>query len=155
MERRCHRQSRFYVAVGINLVRNLNLPRPWFRLAQPKTRANATVTLNAVNSAPTPLNKSFTVHGYTLLGDLLSGDSDPDGDSLNFNSIQTYPQHGSLFTSPTLQTPAYSPNSGYSGPDSFTYRICDSLGLCGTGTVTLTVLPNDGLENCGTGSCRS
>ncbi len=117
--------------------------------------ANATVTLNAVNSAPTPLNKSFTVHGYTLLGDLLSGDSDPDGDSLNFDSIQTYPQHGSLFTSPTLQTPAYSPNTGYTGPDSFTYRICDSLGLCGIGTVTLTVLPSDGLENCGTDSCRS
>ncbi|HXM51509.1 MAG TPA: Ig-like domain-containing protein [Pyrinomonadaceae bacterium] len=119
--------------------------------------ANATVTLNAVNSAPTPLNKSFTVHGYTLLGDLLSGDSDPDGDSLNFDSIQSYPQHGSLFTSPTLQTPAYSPNSGYTGPDSFTYRICDSLGLCGIGTVTLTVLPNDGLESCGTGtrSCNT
>jgi len=95
-----------------------------------------------LNSAPTPLNKSFTVHGYTLLGDLLSGDSDPDGDSLNFDSIQTYPQHGSLFTSPTLQTPAYSPNSGYS----YVYDAASKLTSRTLPNSVVTTYTYDGLD---------
>ncbi len=97
----------------------------------------ATAALNVINNPPTPVNKSFTVHGYTPLGDLLAGDSDPDGDNIYFNSIQSYPQHGGLYTNPSLQTPAYSAYSGYTGPDSFVYQICDSFGLCANATVTL------------------
>jgi RHS repeat-associated protein len=116
--------------------------------------ANATVTLNVVNNPPTPVDKSFTVHGPTQLGNLLTGDQDPDGDSIGFDSIQTLPQHGAL-QNPNLQFPTYSPNAGFYGLDSFTYRVCDSQGACSNATVTLMVLPSDGAESCGTGSCKS
>ncbi len=102
---------------------------------------NATVNLNVVNNPPTPGNDSFTVHGLTQLGNLLVNDTDPDGDPISFNSIQTPPRHGAL-QNPNLQFPAYSPNLGYTGSDSFTYRICDNLGFCADATVTLNVVNN-------------
>ena len=103
--------------------------------------ADSTVTLNVVNNPPTPGNDSFSVHGLTQLGNLLVNDTDPDGDPISFDSIVTQPQHGHL-QNPNLQFPAYSPNVGYTGPDSFTYRICEPLGLCAIATVTLNVLNN-------------
>ncbi|NJN78105.1 MAG: tandem-95 repeat protein, partial [Saprospiraceae bacterium] len=38
-------------------------------------------------------------------------------------------------------TITYTPPTGYVGPDQFTYSICDTLGLCDTATVYITILP--------------
>src|SRR5262249_545843 len=43
--------------------------------------------------------------------------------------------------------------AGFSGTDAFTYRICDSLGLCGDATVSLFVFGD--CENCGATSCQA
>jgi len=51
----------------------------------------------------------------------LSG-SDADGDSLTF-SITTDPQHGSL--SGTAPDVIYTPQTGYVGPDVFSFRVWD------------------------------
>lgn len=105
----------------------------------------ATVTLDVRNSAPTPGADSFTVHGFTSFGTpntLLVNDSDPDGDAISFDRVLTYPQHGNL-SIPFGNIPqGYTPFTSYTGPDSFTYRICDNLGLCAGTTVTLDVRNN-------------
>ncbi|MFX0557258.1 Ig-like domain-containing protein [Maribacter sp. CXY002] len=36
-------------------------------------------------------------------------------------------------------TVTYTPNDGYNGEDSFVYTVCDTMGNCGTATVTITV----------------
>jgi RHS repeat-associated protein len=101
----------------------------------------ATVTFNVVNSAPVAGDDTFTVHGGTQLSSVLANDSDPDGDGIRFDSYGSQPQHGYLVGSSGSSPTSYTPNSGYTGTDSFTYRICDDLGACSAyATVTLNVV---------------
>ncbi len=74
-----------------------------------------------------------------VLIEVLSNDSDPDGDSL---VIETYSQaaHGAV-TKPDASTLRYAPAPGFSGSDSFTYRVGDGRGGRATGTVTIDVVP--------------
>ena len=51
----------------------------------------------------------------------------------------TRPAHGTL--SGVGPTRVYMPDSGYIGPDSFTFRVLDGNGQAATGTITLQVLP--------------
>src|ERR1051325_3698642 len=101
----------------------------------------ATVTLDVRNSAPTAGNNSFPIHGFTRFGeaDLLANDSDPDGDPIFFDTVQTYPQNGILYIPSGHAPQGYTPFPGYTGSDSFTYRIYDNLGLSANVTVTLEV----------------
>lgn len=53
---------------------------------------------------------------------------------------------GSL-TQRVIELLTYTPNAGFVGTDTFTYRICDSVGYCDTATVTVIVnrsSPSDG-----------
>ena len=77
-------------------------------------------------SANTPLN------GASVLGNDL-------GTGLIVVS-STAPSHGTLTMHPD-GTYRYTPTTGYSGPDSFTYTTNDTVGHTGTATVTLAVLP--------------
>lgn len=110
----------------------------------------ATVTINVVNQAPTAVNDSYSVHGGTVIGPMKLNDSDPDGDALTF-SLLTFPTHGSVTG---LPNPPYSsdfksfgPNFGYTGADSFTYRVCDPFAACSTATVSVTVWNNPPAAN--------
>src|SRR6266568_2345319 len=105
---------------------------------------SATVTLDVRNNAPTAAPDSFVIHGFTRFGEqeLLANDTDPDGDSISFDRILTYPEHGALYIPSGIPPQGYTPNQGYTGSDSFSYRICDNLGLCGSATVTLDVRNN-------------
>ena len=42
---------------------------------------------------------------------------------------------------PTDDVVTYTPNSGYTGTDSYTYTVCDNLGNCDTAVVTILVSP--------------
>lgn len=102
-----------------------------------------TVTLSVNNSAPTLGNDQYMIPGsFTTIGPFLVNDSDPDGDSLGQPVTVSGPSHGSLFGLQQPDKKAYSPNSGFSGTDSFTYEVCDNLGKCSTATVTLYVIGN-------------
>src|SRR5438552_8205299 len=101
--------------------------------------ATATVTLNVVNNAPVAVDDSFTVHGATYLDSVLANDYDPDHDAILFDSFVSLPQHGILAGVGYPTAPLYVPDSGYSGTDSYTYRICDVLGLCAVGNVYLQI----------------
>jgi hypothetical protein len=99
----------------------------------------ATVTINVVNQAPTAVNDSYIVHGTMItIGAFMANDSDPDGDSLTYTRL-TNPAHGSLTVINQSDMPKYTPYSGYTGADSFTYKVCDQFTACSTATVSLTV----------------
>ncbi|MDW8419307.1 MAG: Ig-like domain-containing protein [Chitinophagales bacterium] len=80
----------------------------------------------------TPLNTAVS-------GNVSSNDSDPNGNALTF-TLLTNPTKGSA-TLNSNGTFTYTPNVGYTGPDQFLYRVCDSQGACDTATVYITVLP--------------
>ncbi len=68
---------------------------------------------------------------------VLANDTDPDGDALSIAAVSD-PPHGTAVFS--RQAVTYTPDSGYVGPDSFTYTISDGCGGTDTATVTVTVL---------------
>ncbi len=75
-----------------------------------------------------------------LNGNVLTNDSDPDGDNILYTNTITAPSNGSLAINPD-GTFTYTPNSGYSGGDSFVYEICDDAiaVMCDQATVTITI----------------
>ncbi|PIE65338.1 MAG: hypothetical protein CSA24_02780, partial [Deltaproteobacteria bacterium] len=68
---------------------------------------------------------------------VLDNDTDPDGDPLVIQAVQQ-PEHGTV-TINDDGTLTYTPDSGYEGPDSFTYTVCDAQGACDTATVEIEV----------------
>lgn len=104
----------------------------------------ATVTINVVNQAPTATGDSYPVHGGTTIGPMMVNDFDPDSDPIIWD-IVTFPSHGTLFglADPAPDLKSFAPFHGYTGPDSFTYHVCDQFGLCSApATVTLSINNN-------------
>jgi RHS repeat-associated protein len=106
--------------------------------------ATGTVSLSVENSAPVAANDNFTFHGDTFFmqgpNALRDNDSDPEGDPFSVSSY-TQTSHGTVtyfFQYGSLRYELSDPS--YVGTDSFTYQICDNLGLCASATVTFTVI---------------
>jgi len=99
--------------------------------------ATVTISITAVNDAPAAVARSATVQAGQSVGITLSG-SDVDGDPLSF-AVITNPVSGAIGGSPPNIT--YTPNSGFSGADSFTYRASDATAFSPTVTVSITVTP--------------
>jgi hypothetical protein len=68
---------------------------------------------------------------------VLANDVDPDGDPLTVVAV-TQGTNGAVVINPD-QTVTYTPNTGFTGTDMFTYTISDPTGLMDTATVTVTV----------------
>lgn len=90
-----------------------------------ENRREASSASSLPNSPPVAVDDFYTVHGATPIGSFLVNDSDPDGDSISFHDVVTSPAHGTLGGFP--QPGFYTPQQGYVGPDSFTYRIRDDF----------------------------
>jgi hypothetical protein len=88
------------------------------------------------NAPPTASNQNLTVPFNTPTSLTLSY-SDPDGPGPYTFTIVSPPTNGTL--SGTGQTRTYAPNPGYSGPDSFTWKVNDGLSDSNIATVTITV----------------
>ncbi|OGN81255.1 MAG: hypothetical protein A2X24_13030 [Chloroflexi bacterium GWB2_54_36] len=94
------------------------------------------VTVTAVNDAPVADNQSVSTPYQTDL-DITLTMSDVDGGSPVTWTIVDSPQHGSLTgTGPNL---TYTPSAGYSGSDSFTFKVNDGGADSNIATVTITV----------------
>jgi YD repeat-containing protein len=94
-----------------------------------------------VNSAPSAGNDSIsTALGVSKTFDPRPNDSDLDGDPLTIIS-NTNGAHGNV-TINNGTTLTFTPASGYSGSDSFTYTISDGQGGTSVGTVSVTVATN-------------
>jgi len=72
--------------------------------------------------------------------DVLANDHEPGG-TLNPKSVSIVvpPLHGKAKVDKDGRV-HYNPAGGYSGPDAFTYSVCDTAGQCFTAQVTLSVV---------------
>ena len=102
--------------------------------------ASVTVTVGgggSVNNPPVANNDSAsTTENSSVTIGVLANDSDPDGDTLSVSAVGAA-SNGSVTRSSTSVT--YTPNTGFSGTDSFTYWISDGNGGSDSARVTVTV----------------
>ena len=102
---------------------------------------NTTLVPGSVEATPLAYNQTASTPANTPLM-LTLGAVDPDGDALNFAVIDQ-PDHGSLSGfAPNL---TYTPNSNYTGPDSFVFQVCDPAGSnqCDSATVSINVFASN------------
>jgi uncharacterized protein YkwD len=114
-----------------------------FEVSDGERRSNtATVSITVerpppVNHAPTASDSSVaTTAGVSVEVPLQA--SDPDGDALTYTLVAG-PEHGLLSgVAPAL---SYTPAAGYTGADSFTFKVSDGELESGVATVSITVAP--------------
>ncbi|GLY08035.1 Ig-like domain-containing protein [Actinoplanes sp. NBRC 101535] len=100
--------------------------------------ATGTVTVNIGNAPPVAVDKTpATPYGTPVTLDPAGDSTDPNGDTLTVTGTTT-PAHGTVVRN-SNGTITYTPDTGFSGTDSFTYTISDGKGGTDTGTVTVTV----------------
>ncbi len=111
-------------------------------LAQSNT-ATVSLTIISVNDAPVAGNNAYSTNAGTPLTvsapGVLLNDSDIDGDVLKSMLVNS-PLHGTLVLNASGSF-TYTPATGFSGIDSFTYVANDSSLDSNIATVTLTVNP--------------
>src|SRR5262249_15369538 len=107
--------------------------------------ATVTITINPVNDAPVALNDDYTMNANTTLtvgpAGVLSNDVDVEGDPLTAILVSG-PVHGSL----TLNADGsftYTPNSGFTGTEFFTYKANDGTTDGNIAAVSITVNSTD------------
>ena len=108
------------------------------------------VDVIAVNDAPVSLpDGALTRSAQSLIIDVLSNDSDVEG-ALNRGSLEIVsgPANGLAAVDFVSGRVVYSPAPGFSGDDSFSYRVADGDGIYSdTALVSVTVLPADAVTN--------
>jgi alkaline phosphatase len=101
--------------------------------------ATVTITVNAINDAPVADGQAVSVKENTPTDITLTG-SDVDGDTLTY-AVVAGPTNGALSgTAPNL---TYTPGAGYSGPDSFTFKVNDGTVDSDIATVSITIAANN------------
>jgi hypothetical protein len=97
--------------------------------------ATVSITVGETNDAPVANAQTVTVSEDTVVAISLTA-TDPDGDVLTY-SIVSSPANGNLSGTPPNVT--YTPNSNYSGFDSFTFKANDGQADSNVATVSITV----------------
>jgi hypothetical protein len=99
--------------------------------------ATVTLTITPAPDAPIAQDNSATTRSPEPVSFTLSA-TDAEGDALTY-TVLTQPANGALSgTAPSL---TYTPNDGFAGTDTFTFRARDGALNSNTATVTVTVLP--------------
>jgi large repetitive protein len=115
-------------------------PSIFLKTGQIKTEVDAGYAFD--NADPEANNDSFTtLPGESVSGNVLTNDTDPDGDPLTVEGITQNPANGTVSIAPNGQF-TYTPNAAFSGPDQFTYRISDGNGGFDTAQVFINVRPS-------------
>lgn len=100
--------------------------------------SQATATINVQNHAPVASDDEFSViHDRSLSGNILTNDSDADGDSITIETLSSF-SHGDFTLDPNGHF-TYEPAVGFIGSDTLTYKLNDSLVDSQVATVTITV----------------
>ncbi|GAB5389127.1 MAG: hypothetical protein Alpg2KO_20950 [Alphaproteobacteria bacterium] len=103
--------------------------------------ATVTITVAEVNDSPIAVDDSRTgTEDTDVTGNVLANDSDPEGDDLSA-SLNTGPSNGTVTVSPGGSF-RYTPDTNFSGTDSFTYRVSDG-NSSDTATVTITIVESN------------
>ncbi|RLI99156.1 MAG: hypothetical protein DRP08_07530, partial [Candidatus Aenigmatarchaeota archaeon] len=97
------------------------------------------ITGGGGNTPPVANDDSVTVHQDSTnnIIHVLENDYDPDGDQISIYSITNPPSYGIAKVSDDVIL--YTPNPGYNGTDSFTYKITDEQGDFDTAFVLIQV----------------
>ncbi|MBB3329553.1 hypothetical protein BDK63_000393 [Halomonas campaniensis] len=112
-------------------------------LSDPATVQVTIEQAEPVNAPPLAQDDTAsTVQGSAVQIAVLENDSDPDGDPLTVGAV-TLPGNGSV-TVNADGTLTYTPDFGFIGSDSFTYRAYDGQLLSDPATVQVTVSQGDG-----------
>ena len=105
--------------------------------------ATVTITVNAVNDAPTATNDTFSTDEDTPLAinapGVLDNDTDVDANPLTV-TLGTGPIHAAAFTLDPDGSFTYTPDADFNGQDSFTYTASDGQGGTDEATVTIAVV---------------
>ena len=104
--------------------------------------ATVTITITTTNGPPEAISDAYGLNVSTVLNvpadlGVLANDFDPDGDPLTAVLVNDV-SHGSL-TLNSNGSFVYTPDAGYSGGDTFTYRASDGAGQSEMATVTIDV----------------
>ena len=97
--------------------------------------ATVSITVTPVNNAPVADDQAVSTDEDTPVAITLTA-SDVDGDLLTY-SVVSDPSHGTL--SGTAPDVTYTPDPGYNGSDSFTFKANDGQADSNTATVSITV----------------
>ena len=98
------------------------------------------------NQLPVDDSQTISTNANTPIAITLVG-NDADGDSLTY-SIVTSPSHGTLGSlNPSTGMVSYTPNAGFTGTDTFTFKTNDGIGDGNTATVTINVLNTPPVDN--------
>lgn len=96
--------------------------------------------VNDVNRAPVAVDDTASTPADTAVTvDVLANDSDADGDTLTISAFDATSTGGGTVS--CAATCNYTPATGFTGDDSFTYTIDDGFGGSATATVTVSVAP--------------
>ncbi len=110
--------------------------------------ADVSLTVYGVNDAPLAADDTAaTNEDVPITIDVLSNDSDVDGDSLSIQSASDGANGTVVIETDGGLT--YTPDSGFSGLDSFTYVVSDGNGGSDTATVTVDVIKSEILGTTG------
>jgi VCBS repeat-containing protein len=102
--------------------------------------ATVTITVIGANRAPVAYGQSISTPDSTAKSITLTG-SDTNNDTITF-TLGVLPAHGAISAFNTNNgTLTYTPNAGYIGTDSFTFRAHDGLTSSVPATVSINVTP--------------
>ena len=87
--------------------------------------ATVTITINSINDDPIATNLTMSTKINTSVAISLFA-TDPETDNLTYQ-VTSQPSNGKLLGSPPIRTLTYTPNTDYSGIDSFTFKANDGF----------------------------
>lgn len=111
--------------------------------------ATVTVQIADVNDPPVALNDTFSVFSGSNnnILEVLDNDSvgadDPAAETLRVTAISNISNNGAVVVSTGGLSINYSPATGFEGTETFSYTLSDGRGGEATGTVSVTVVPEN------------
>lgn len=119
-----------------------------YQVSDGTATATGTVTITvtgAVNNPPIAQGDSYNVNedaplSISVENGVLANDTDADAGTTLTAVVASQPAHGTL-TMNTNGSFTYTPNSNYTGPDSFTYQASDGTATSNAIVVSITVNP--------------
>src|SRR5207244_3361454 len=119
----------------------------------PAAGPSATFLVNHAPVAVMDVIQRLPLEGTEVnVATLLANDSDEDGETLTITEVSSPTPHGATVTL-VGDLITYTPPSGFTGFDSFTYTVTDTHGATATATVHVTT-PMTTIENLGGGHFR-